>query len=153
MTQMAQLSRKNQRVSNTVVNILHIVEIVLTEKRSRKKSTTVINSDSESSHETESQAGTAPKKNNKGLISVESFNGFWRLTSLKKIQVKKRVDADAVDDEGFLADINVASLSNDESRPQKEKKGQDVDHFFGPKYSKKGVDGKPRTYRDCTSCR
>jgi hypothetical protein len=78
MTQMAQLSRENQRVGNTLVNILHIVEIVLTEKRSRKKSTTVINSDSESSHETESQAGTvpSPKKNNKGLISVESFNGF-----------------------------------------------------------------------------
>jgi hypothetical protein len=68
---------------------------------------------------------------------------------------KARADADAVDDEGFLADINIVNLSNDETGPQRREKGrgQDVDHFFGAKYSEKGVDGKPRTYRDCTLCR
>jgi hypothetical protein len=63
------------------------------------------------------------------------------------------LDAVTVDDEGFLADINIASISNDEIKPQKEKGGRDVDHFFGPKYSENGADGKARTYRDCTSCR
>jgi hypothetical protein len=63
------------------------------------------------------------------------------------------VDTDTVDDEGFLADINIASISNDEIKPQKEKGGRDVDGFFSPKYSENGADGKARTYRDCTLCR
>ena len=51
------------------------------------------------------------------------------------------MDADTADDEGFLADINIASISNNEIKPQKEKGGRDVDSFFGPKYSENGADG------------
>jgi hypothetical protein len=60
--------------------------------------------------------------------------------------------ADAVDDSGFLADINVASLSNGNDKPRHENRGQDVDKFFSAKYSENGIDGKPRTYRDCKLC-
>jgi hypothetical protein len=65
---------------------------------------------------------------------------------------KKCADLDPVKDDGFLADINIASLSNDEIKPKHDRKGQDVDRFFGAKYSEPGVDGKLRTYRDCTLC-
>ena len=63
------------------------------------------------------------------------------------------MDADTADDEGFLADINIASISNDEIKPQKEKGGWDIDSFFGPKYTENGADGKARIYRDCMLCR
>jgi hypothetical protein len=60
-------------------------------------------------------------------------------------------DPDPVNDDGFLANINIASLS-DEIKQKYDKRGQDVDNFFSSKYSEPGIDGKPRTYRDCTLC-
>lgn len=42
--------------------------------------------------------------------------------------------------------------TNDEIKQKHDRKGQDVDNFFSPKYSEPGIDGKPRTYRDCTLC-
>ncbi|KAG1741344.1 hypothetical protein EDB19DRAFT_1908030 [Suillus lakei] len=67
-------------------------------------------------------------------------------------KAKKNQAPDPVNNDGFLADINIASLSNDEIKQKHDRKGQDVDNFFSPKYSKPGIDGKPRTYHDCTLC-
>ncbi|KAG1742360.1 uncharacterized protein EDB91DRAFT_1081524 [Suillus paluster] len=67
-------------------------------------------------------------------------------------KAKKNQAPDPVNDDGFLADINIASLSNDEIKQKHDRKGQDVDNFFSSKYSEPGIDGKPRTYRDCTLC-
>ncbi|KAG1814598.1 uncharacterized protein BJ212DRAFT_1481801 [Suillus subaureus] len=45
-------------------------------------------------------------------------------------QKKKNKDIDPVNDDGFLAAINITSLSNDEIKPKHDRKGQDVDHFL-----------------------
>jgi hypothetical protein len=83
----------------------------------------------------------APKKKNKGMIS----NLITLTHSTNKC-------ADAVDDSGFLADINIASISNGNDKPRHENRGQDVDKFFSAKYSENGIDRKPRTYHDCKLC-
>ncbi|KAG2127063.1 hypothetical protein BD769DRAFT_1387949 [Suillus cothurnatus] len=64
----------------------------------------------------------------------------------------KKKNKDAVDDSGFLANINIASISNGNDKPRHENRGQDVDKFFSAKYSENGIDRKPRTYHDCKLC-
>jgi hypothetical protein len=61
-------------------------------------------------------------------------------------------DADPINDEGFLLDIDVVGLSSNKIKPKHDRKGQDVDKFFSPKYSEIGVDSKPHVYHYCTLC-
>ncbi|KAG1895148.1 uncharacterized protein F5891DRAFT_984471 [Suillus fuscotomentosus] len=83
--------------------------------------------------------------------SEHTGSGSPSLSTTTKASKKK--NKDAVDDSGFLADINVASLSNGNDKPRHENRGQDVDKFFSAKYSENGIDGKPRTYRDSKKVR
>lgn len=61
-------------------------------------------------------------------------------------------DADPINDEGFLLNVDVMSLSSNKIKPKHDRKGQDIDKFLSSKYSEIGVDGKPRVYCDCTLC-
>ncbi|KAG1792343.1 uncharacterized protein HD556DRAFT_1482047 [Suillus plorans] len=112
------------------------------------------NTDSSGSgYDTDCSAAQKPPKKKKShssqsvIISSDSEDSRAAPATAKKNQAP-----DPVNDDGFLADINIASLSNDEIKQKPDRKGQDVDNFFSPKYSEPGVDGKPRTYRNCTLC-
>jgi hypothetical protein len=73
----------------------------------------------------------------------------------KETSAKRRrspLDVDAVDENGFLADIDVTPLTASAPSKSAESATRDVDHFFGPVYEKIGSNGQAKKHRDCKKC-
>jgi hypothetical protein len=83
------------------------------------------------------------KRQKKGMFMLSSYHA----NLLKKMIVAPLPNADSVNAEGFLTDIEVTGI-NKPSKPRREQRNRDIDALFSVPYLKDG-----KKYRDCHACR
>ena len=76
----------------------------------------------------------------------------WSSGRKRARKANKTSHADAVDEDGFLKDIDVQPITEPVDVPKKAASIADINAFFGDPYMKIGASGKPKLHRPCTKC-
>ena len=72
------------------------------------------------------------------------------IASAKRVHRATVEDAEDVDEDGILTDIDVQSIAD--SGPTREDKTRDINEFFGKPFECAGANGTVKKHRKCKVC-